>query len=76
MSTVSQLGFIITYLTMYKVIFACLIVVLCSAGYSSSMGEKLCRLTVASYCRKAEVEKWECGPCKNSPYVMKNVKTF
>jgi len=31
---------------------------------------------VASYCKKAEVEQWNCAPCKNSPLKLNNVHTF
>jgi hypothetical protein len=61
---------------MLKVAILGLLLLLVSASYNQTLGEKLCRLTVASYCRKAEVEKWSCGPCKNSPIAMTNVQTF
>ena len=35
-------------------ILACLLL-LSSAAYNEVLGEKLCRLAVASYCKKAEV---------------------
>lgn len=52
------------------------LLVTANAEYNEQLEQKLCRLAVASYCRKADVEKWDCGPCKNSPLVMKNVRTF
>jgi hypothetical protein len=61
---------------MLKIGTIALLIILASANYSELLGEKLCRLTVASYCKKADVERWSCGPCKNSPLAMKNVKTF
>lgn len=61
---------------MLKIVLLAALLLLVSASYNKALGEKLCRLTVASYCRKAEVEKWSCGPCKNSPIAMTNVQTF
>lgn len=61
---------------MLRTAFLAALILLVSASYNQTLGEKLCRLTVASYCRKAEVEKWSCGPCKNSPLAMTNVQTF
>jgi hypothetical protein len=61
---------------MLKVAVIAVLIFLSCASYTEQLGEKLCRLTVASYCRKADVEKWACGPCKNSPLVMTNVRTF
>ena len=55
LTTISQLGFIITNLAMYRIIFTCLMVVLGAASYSSTMGVNLCRLSVASYCKKVDV---------------------
>jgi hypothetical protein len=40
---------------MIKLGLLCAIIAICSASYSESLGEKLGKLTVASYCRKAEV---------------------
>jgi hypothetical protein len=51
-------------------------VALATSQYNEQLGSKLCHLTVASYCRKADVEKWNCAPCKNSPLAMTNVRTF
>lgn len=61
---------------MLKIALLAALFLLVSTSYNQTLGEKLCRLTVASYCRKAEVEKWACGPCKNSPIAMNNVQTF
>jgi len=61
---------------MFKIWVLSFLIVLSFAAYNEALGEKLCRLTVASYCKKAEVEKWSCTPCKNSPLALKNVKTF
>lgn len=61
---------------MLKIGTIALLVVIAAASYSELLGEKLCRLTVASYCKKADVEKWACGPCKNSPLAMRNVRLF
>ena len=52
------------------------IVMLCSASYSESLGNKLCMLTVAAYCNPAKIVNWSCPPCKASPLVMTNIKTF
>lgn len=59
-----------------KIALFTIFIVLTAANYDSVLGEKLCRLAVASYCKKAEVEQWSCIPCKNSPLKMTNVKTF
>lgn len=40
---------------MLKLALLILLVSIATAGYDPVFGEKLCRLTVASYCRKAEV---------------------
>jgi hypothetical protein len=61
---------------MLKIALLAALLLVVSASYNQTLGEKLCRLTVASYCRKAEVEKWACAPCKNSPIAMTNVQTF
>lgn len=61
---------------MIKLALFGLLLLLVSASYNQTLGEKLCRLTVASYCKKADVEKWSCLPCKNSPIAMTNVQTF
>lgn len=61
---------------MLKLALLALILGLACAQYNEQVANKLCHLTVASYCRKADVEKWACAPCKNSPLVMTNVRTF
>jgi len=70
---------------MLKIGTITLLIIIPSASYTELLGQKLCRLTLASHCKKAEVEshckkaeveKWACGPCKNSALAMKNVKTF
>ena len=61
---------------MIRTTLVLLLLSLALAGYSPDLANKLGRLTVASYCRKAEVERWDCTPCKNSPLVLDNVKTF
>lgn len=61
---------------MIKLTLLALLLLLVSAAYNETLAEKLCRLTVASYCRKAKVENWSCTPCKNSPIAMTNVQTF
>ena len=61
---------------MIKVILTLTLLALCSATYSQVLGNKLCMLTVASYCNPAKIENWSCIPCKSSPLVMSNVKTF
>ena len=40
---------------------------LVTANYSENLGEKLCRLAVASYCNKERVADWTCKPCVNAP---------
>ena len=40
---------------MFKLGLILAFAVICSAGYSEALGEKLGRLAVASYCIKAEV---------------------
>lgn len=42
-------------LDMLKIGTVLLLVGLVAASYNEALGEKLCRLTVASYCKKAEV---------------------
>lgn len=61
---------------MKQSIILCSLLIIVLSNYSETLGEKLCRLTVASYCKKAEVEKWSCTPCKNSPLALTNVRTF
>lgn len=62
---------------MFKTTVTVLILVaLASANYSQVLGERLARLSLASYCKRSDVEKWTCGPCKNSKLNMTNVKTF
>ncbi len=61
---------------MLKLALVALLLSLTCAQYNEQVANKLCHLTVASYCRKADVEKWACAPCKNSPLVMTNVRTF
>lgn len=61
---------------MVKIVLLALLVLLTHAAYNEALAEKLCHLAVASYCRKADVEKWNCAPCKNSPLALTNVKTF
>jgi hypothetical protein len=61
---------------MLKLALVALLLSLACAQYNEQVANKLCHLTVASYCKKADVEKWACAPCKNSPLVMTNVKTF
>lgn len=61
---------------MLKIGILCLLLVAVLGQYNEQVASKLCHLTVASYCRKADVEKWACAPCKNSPLVMTNVRTF
>ena len=45
-------------------------------SYDPTLGVNLCRLTVASYCKAADVAKWTCGPCLNSPIKLNSVKQF
>jgi hypothetical protein len=52
------------------------LLVLILAQYEQDLGKDLCRLSIASYCRKSDIEKWSCGPCKNSPLAMTHVQTF
>jgi hypothetical protein len=40
---------------MLKIALFALLLLLVSASYNQTLAEKLCKLTVASYCRKAEV---------------------
>lgn len=61
---------------MLKTAIVAMLLAFSMAQYNEQIANKLCHLTVASYCRKADVEKWDCVPCKNSPLVMTNVKTF
>lgn len=61
---------------MLKLALVALLLTLACMQYNEQVANKLCHLTVASYCRKADVEKWACAPCKNSPLVMTNVRTF
>lgn len=61
---------------MLRAVLVAALVILSSAAYSQELGEKLCRLSVAAYCKPSDVEKWSCAPCKNSPLAMTNVKTF
>lgn len=70
------IDYISNYKAMLKLALLALLLALASAQYNEQIAQKLCHLTVASYCRKADVEKWACAPCKNSPLVMTNVKTF
>lgn len=44
--------------------------------YDATLGVNLCRLTVASYCKPADVAKWSCGPCLNSPIHLSAVHQF
>jgi hypothetical protein len=68
--------YISKYKPMLKLALVALLLSLTCAQYNEQIANKLCHLTVASYCRKADVEKWACAPCKNSPLVMTNVHTF
>jgi len=40
---------------MIKIALIGVLIVLASSTYDNVLGEKLCRLAVASYCKKAEV---------------------
>ena len=61
---------------MLKLFLTVLLFFLSSASYSETLGHKLCMLTVAAYCNPAKIQNWTCPPCKSSPLVMTNVKTF
>ncbi len=45
-------------------------------AYSPDLGQKLCRLTVASYCAPSKVKDWSCKPCNDSPIKLSNVQPF
>ena len=66
----------IKYNSMLKIAILCLLLFAALGQYNEQVANKLSHLTVASYCKKADVEKWACAPCKNSPLVMTNVRTF
>ena len=42
--------------------------------YDPDLGEKLCKLTVASYCNKDKVADWTCKPCEASPIKLDHVR--
>ena len=46
------------------------------AKYSQTLGEKLCRLAVASYCNKEKVADWTCKPCTSAPVKLTHVQLF
>jgi hypothetical protein len=46
------------------------------ASYNEGLGQKLCKLAVASYCKQSAVASWSCAPCKSAPLGMSNIKLF
>ena len=47
--------------------------ILAQSSYDQDLGEKLCRLSVASYCNVQKVASWTCKPCLTSPIKLINV---